>query len=177
MSILHLLVFVLILAVISEISIFVRPFGIPLKKHVCFFEPPNWHVLWQPLAQPIANYDANYYYQYVPHHENVTEWCSMISTEIANKFNAKFTCVCSIYHFRCKHTIAYASCNFQGPPVKHFIAVVPMHSDKLTVTWKKSRNVFKESICITPMRRDSYIDITGLNFLVAIVQPFSTWNC
>ena len=171
------LLVVLLVAVLREVLLFYQPFNICAKKHICFLEPVDWSILRQPALYPLVNYDANYYYEYISYAVRLTEWCAFIGDEVSKKCNVRFNSVTAIYCFRCKHQKVFSGFTFTGPPVKHCLVVVPLDDEKNAIKWKGATNTFKQSVVITPFDNNTSIEVSGRWFLLAIVQPLSTWDC
>lgn len=170
-----LLLLVLLIALASEVSIFCYPLIRLEKKELHFLEPVNWAAVRIPsLCPPVANYDANYYYEYLSHSEPLTDWCATLSSEISKQFNARFIYVSAIYSFQCKHLHSFSTFQFIGPPMDHFLAIIPVHDGKNKIIWKKKKSTFRNTICVTPKDQNTCIELGGQWFLVAIIRPTDT---
>lgn len=168
------LLFIVLVALAFEVSVYYYPLIRLDKKKLHFVEPVDWSLLRLPLSRPISNYDANYYYEYIQHTRSLSAWCASISSEIAKKCNSRFTYISAIYSLYCKHPHSFSSFEFIGPPTEHFLVIIPMHAGKNQIKWNKTSSTFRDTICIVPSGKSTAVQVSGYWVLLAIASCTST---
>lgn len=168
------LLFIMLVALAFEVSVYYYPLIRIDKKKLHFVEPVDWSLIRLRLSRPLSNYDANYYYEYIRHSQCLSACCASLSSEIAKKCNTRFTYISAIYSFCCKHPHSFSYFQFTGPPTEHFLIIIPMHSGKNQITWNQTNSIFRDTICIVPSGKSTAIQVAGYWVLLAIASFTNT---